>query len=206
MSLWIRTLDFFKNVHNHCSLMDMQGVYFSPPAVWMCRVYPFPPPAVLTWQGCIPFHCKKHGHAGCIPFQPSSMDVQGVSLSKSDSVEIQGVSLSTARSMDVQGVSPFHLQHCEWAGCIPVYRLQCGCVGAYVSFSKMPECQTAWHLVSPVTVLTKMPKEGARIRGPSPLLECFRTGLRYWMLEGQCWWHQPRCRCQAMILMYLRLL
>ncbi len=72
----------FITVHCTCCL-DVQGVSLSPtPAVWTCRLYPFPPPAVWTCKvypfhhhqhmqygrtGCLPFQCQQYGHAGCIP-------------------------------------------------------------------------------------------------------------------------------------------
>jgi hypothetical protein len=49
------------------SNVDVQGVSLSTPAVWTCKVYPFPP---------------------CV-------SVQGVSLSTTSSMNVQGVSLST---------------------------------------------------------------------------------------------------------------
>ncbi len=41
-----------------------------------------------------------------------------------------------------------------------------------------------------------------RIRGPSLVQECSDTGLRYRMPEFRCRWHQPRCRCPAMLSAY----
>jgi hypothetical protein len=90
--------------HSTANSKAVQGVSLStPPAVWTCRVYPFPPPPAVWMCRVYPLPpCQQYGRAGWIPFLPaSSMDEQGGSLSTPPAV-----CMCRASSMDGR-VYPF---------------------------------------------------------------------------------------------------
>jgi hypothetical protein len=64
----------------------------------------------------------------------------------------------------------------------------------------MPVCRGIWSVRYMNEQKCRCRKQsGTGIRGPSPVLECSGTGLRYRMPECLCCRHRPRCRCPAIL-------
>ncbi len=110
--------------------------------------------------------------------------VLGVSLSTTTSVGVQDVSLSTTSSMNVQG------ECLHTPSCVDV---QGDPFSTFVQFfyAITPD---VWHLI----ILVPEWKRMSMPELASPVTECSSTGLRCWISECRCRWHQPKRRCPAM--------